>query len=648
MRRFLPFVCFLSLLSAQVSDPAYPVLSEAYQKLKEKNYDSAVRLLEQGLQIAPDRVNVRKDLAYAYLKVGETIKARDQFADVMRRQPADDQVALEFAYLAFETGQKVEARRVFQRLSATSLQAKATFESIDRPLREGIARWTEIIAKDPDNFSAHQELAKLAEERDELEVAAQHYREAWRLRPDIRATLLDLGRVCGQSAGHEAEGFAALLAASRGPDSYTAEKARALLPSRYPFVYEFEQAIRIDPANTALRRELAYLLLAMNEAAQARQAFQRNVEAVPGDTLSMAQLGLLELKEGDHERGISLLQQVMRSPDVEVRNRVAPVLLPELARRDRDLGLRSLDQGYLKDAVKYLTAAYENNPKDYEVMLKLGWAHNLLKQDENAIEWFRLAKESADPKVAAEAKRAYRNLNPGRWQTTLWLFPLYSSRWSSGFGYGQAKVELRKSPWALKPYASVRFSGDTRGGIGPVQPQYLSESSVIFAGGVSTRYWHHLVGWAEAGVSVNYLPGRSDLRRAMPDYRAGVAHSQGWGALLDGEAKGWFVDTVNNAVFLSRFDHNTLLMTQDRAGYTWKWAQLFWHGNLTGDVKQQAWANFTETGPGVRFRLSRQAHVTTSYLNGWFLKGGVAPIGSTTPRTTYHDVRVGLWYAFTR
>jgi len=39
------------------------------------------------------------------------------------------------------------------------------------------------VALDPGNFSAHEELARLAEQRDELELAAEHFEAAWRLRP---------------------------------------------------------------------------------------------------------------------------------------------------------------------------------------------------------------------------------------------------------------------------------------------------------------------------------------------------------------------------------------------------------------------------------------------------------------------------------
>ena len=53
-------------------DPAYEPLSKAYQCMKDKRYDDAIGFFSKGIEAAPDRPAVRKDLAYAYLKVGET------------------------------------------------------------------------------------------------------------------------------------------------------------------------------------------------------------------------------------------------------------------------------------------------------------------------------------------------------------------------------------------------------------------------------------------------------------------------------------------------------------------------------------------------------------------------------------------------
>ena len=104
-------------------DPAYAELDRAYQELKARKYDSAIAGFERAIALAPDRPSVRKDLAYTLLKVGETAAARDQFAAAMRLDPGDDQVALEYAFLCYETHQEVTARRIFDRYRQSSATA---------------------------------------------------------------------------------------------------------------------------------------------------------------------------------------------------------------------------------------------------------------------------------------------------------------------------------------------------------------------------------------------------------------------------------------------------------------------------------------------------------------------------------------------
>src|SRR6185312_3117961 len=100
---------------------------------------------------------------------------------------------------------------------------------------------------------------------------------------------------------------------------------------------------------------------------------------------------------------------------------------------------RSMQAGYLKDALKYLQVAHEADPGDFHVMLKLGWTLNLLHQDREAVRWFDLARKSSDSGIAAEAGKAWRNLR-GEGEVVRisgWLYPVYSTRWRDVFGYGQ-------------------------------------------------------------------------------------------------------------------------------------------------------------------------------------------------------------------
>jgi tetratricopeptide (TPR) repeat protein len=593
-------------------DPAYAALDKAYTALRVKDYDTAVASFYQGVAASPQRSDIRKDLGYTLLKAGDTTAARDQFREAMRLDPADTHLALEYAFLCYETREPVEARRVFERLSKLGNEtAKAAFENVDRPLRDGIARWKAVVAQAPDNFSGHEELARLAEQRDELTLSATEYEAAWRLRPGRRDLLLDLGRVWREQ-GRMAPSNAALLAASRGAEPRVAEAARALLPDRYPFVYEFEAALELDPTNAELRRELAYLHQAM----------------------------------GNERKATAELASVVETPEEPVTSPPPTVLAPVRAAEvdTKALAQASFDKGYLNDAARYFEAAHEANPADYSVMLKLGWTYNLLHQDKQAVRWFDFARRSPNVAEAKEARTAFQNLTlalqpskkPSAFRTSVWMFPLISTRWKDAFAYAQAKIELNRG--VVRPYLSVRFIGDVRGPIRPFAgagPQYLSERSAIFAVGVTANTWHGVTPWFEVGKAISYQTGLG-----QSDFRGGLSYAK------TVHRRKLFAETTDDFLYVSRFSKDTLLYAQNRIGWTIADnLQVYWNANLNTDVKRQYWANTTELGPGFRFRppssVLQKVQVSVNFLRGVYLRNSGNPYGPN-----YNDIRIGVWYAF--
>jgi tetratricopeptide (TPR) repeat protein len=635
-----------ALASAQAPDPAFAPLEKAYVALRSKHYDTAIDEFRHTIAIAPDRPSVRKDLAYTLLKTGETEAARDQFAEALRIDPGDDHTALEYAFLCYETKQPLMARRTFDRLRVkrdateeTRATATEAFENIDRPLREGIERWSKAVELSPDNFSAHEELARLFEQHDESVKAAEHFERSWHLRPERRVLLLDLGRAWKDARRNE-DAAAALLAASRGGEPRVAEEARELLPSRYPYVYEFQRALALDPLNIELRRELAYLHLEMSNRAEAEREFETLVKQAPDDTAAQGQLRLL------------------RSTGVALRPEPKAAVNPSEA---KELGTKSFEKGYLKDALKYLQIAHENDPLDFDVMLKLGWTYNQLKDDREAIRWFDLAKHSPDAKTASAAAKAYDNLHPAleQFRTTMWAFPTFSTRWHDLFAYAQIKTELR---WprliraGVHPYVSARFIGDSKGAvdIANLGPQYLSDRSVILAVGMATSPWHGANAWFEAGEMLRYSPSAADPGRAVPDYRGGISFTKGIGGVMARDGRGVFAETNDDGLYVSRFGKDILLYSQNRVGYTLRstegfgafHAQVYWNANLTADAHGEYWANYAETGPGMRFRFEdwpMQLRFSIDALRGAYT------INQGNPRgPNFKDVRVGIWYVFSK
>lgn len=672
--RGLWLVLAAGLACGQSPDPAYPWLEKAYAALRAADYDRAIESFRRAIELAPSRPALRKDLAYVYLKIGENEAALEQFAEATRLDPDDHHAALEYAFLCHETGRRALARRIFDRVrrtgdAASRATAEQAFQSIDRALAEGIARWLQALDKNPGDFGTHLELARLAEERGELDLAAAHYEKAWRLRPERRGVLVDLGRVWLEQ-GDKERGLAALLAASRGAEPYAADRARELLPSRYPYVAEFERALALDPGNVPLRRELAYLLLELRRTAEAEQQFRVIVETQPSDLLSAAQLAFLLLARGEREAAQPLIERVLAGDDAGLAARVRRVLgspvqpaATEAAGRGpageeaaaaqaKLMGERSYQAGYLKDALKYLELAHEQDPADFGVMLKLGWTYNMLGQDERAIRWFRLASHSFDPAIAAEAARASRNLGSSlaRVRVSLWMLPFYSSRWRDVFSYSQIKSEIRLGRLPLRPYASMRFVGDARSKPGGAMPQYFSETAFIPGVGVATPNYRGLILWAEAGLAVSYLDRPQD-GRTQADWRGGLAFSRGFGRQLGAESSGAFFETGADAVYMSRFGHDLLLYWRNRVGYTSAATrrlgglatQWYWNGNAATDTRRQYWASFVESGPGMRFRW--EAMPAGLYFSLDLLRGAHTLNRNNPRRPNYWDWRAGFWYA---
>ena len=640
MRVVVPLL-LAGLALAQSPDLAYAPLARAYDALKVRDYEIAIPAFLQAIAAAPARPDIRKDLAYTYLKIGENALALEQFRAAVRLDPTDTRIALETAFLANETpapAGPAEARRIFDRIRRTGNPvADQAFHNIDDPLAAGIARWQSAIALGSDNFSSHYELATLAEERGDLALAAEHYQKAWRLLPDRRGVLVDLGRVW-LALDREQDATAALLAASRGGQPRAAELARELLPDRYPFVSEFRLALNLDPANAELRRELAYLLLRMGRQPEAEAEFRILTETAPNDLLSATQLGFLLYARGERAAAQPLFDRVLAGDDDDLANRVRAVLrIPQVLvprapnpesripnPEAKVMAERSIKAGYMKDALKYLQIAHEADPGDFDIMLKLGWTLNGLHQDRDAIRWFDLARHSPDLETSSEAARAWRNLRRSteRWRTSFWLYPIYSTRWTDFFTYGQLKTELRSS-FPVQPYISLRIVGDSSFYV----PQSLSEQSAILAAGLTTNTFHGARAWFEAGTAIGYIS-----HHALPDYRGGLSFARRFGKVAD---------TAVDALYISRFGKDFLVYDQTRIGRTTGPLQFYWNLNLTADTQRQQWANFVETGPGFRITVLPSSYFTVNLLRGAYLVDD--QLGRRFPFT---DLRTGFWYAF--
>ncbi len=223
----------------------------------------------------PANAAAHKDLAYTLLKTGDNADARDEFLAAVEPEPARRCSRAGIRVSGIRDGRADRSAATFDRLrkqgsAANRATAEQAFQNIDKPLADGIARWQEALARsahpnDLTMFSAHWELAHLAELRDELQLASDQYEICRQLKPQLGEILLIEARIWRQLNRVE-DAKAAILAASRATNPRTAEQGLEQWGDRYPYAYEFLNAIKIDPGNLNLRHELGFLYLAMKSA----------------------------------------------------------------------------------------------------------------------------------------------------------------------------------------------------------------------------------------------------------------------------------------------------------------------------------------------------------------------------------------------
>ncbi len=113
--------------------------------------------------------------------------------------------------------------------------------------------------------------------------------------------------------------------------------------SRYPYVYEFRQALELDPGNGLLHRELAYLLLTVSESGHRRpeqrlkkssppSSLPSSDPAQPEDYVPMAQLGFLYLEDHRMDLAMPLLNMVLAHGAEATANRVRVAIANATAR----------------------------------------------------------------------------------------------------------------------------------------------------------------------------------------------------------------------------------------------------------------------------------------------------------------------------
>jgi tetratricopeptide (TPR) repeat protein len=186
-------------------------------------------------------------------------------------------------------------------------------------LDEAQARFTEALSEDPACATAHAGLARIAEERGDLDAAVGAWERYLALEPDDHAIAMRRQELAEMRASIAALAEAAAKAASdraRGETFSELARLRAVAGDAAGAAEAWRAALKTRPDEAACRRGLALALEAAGDRDGAAAAFRSVVNGVPDDGLALYHLAALARRAGDargEESAWTLL--VARRPD---------------------------------------------------------------------------------------------------------------------------------------------------------------------------------------------------------------------------------------------------------------------------------------------------------------------------------------------
>jgi tetratricopeptide (TPR) repeat protein len=196
--------------------------------------------------------------------------------------------------------------------------------------------WRHTLSCNPDNLTAHLDLADLFRLNGRMDEAAAEYREALAVRPDSAETLNDLGNIL----------------AMKGQDT--------------PAMELYQKAITVHPDFVDTYANVGNLLMHSN-VDEAIAQYRKGLAIAPDTVNILNDLGKALAAKGDNAAAIAQYQKVL-------------AIEPTYANAHFNLGNRLLKVGRFEEAAAQFRKALELQPNDAEARIKLGKAL-LLKGD---------------------------------------------------------------------------------------------------------------------------------------------------------------------------------------------------------------------------------------------------------------------------
>lgn len=225
--------------------------------------------------------------------------------------------------------------------------------------------WNDVIAKNPDAWMPHLNLANIYQKRGELDKAMAEYRKALQLQPDNTEVHYDLAQALFVQSRFEEAADHYRKAIDLDPTHHMAINNLGTIYLKEDKLDEaaacFEKTIRTRPKEAMGYYNLGRVCALRKQFDRAIECFNQALQLDPGSTYIRADLGGALIEAGHYAEGIQYLQAAMQA-------------LPDDAKVHLYLGIGLAREGKAREGIEHLVTAWRLAGDSTEFLNELAWA----------------------------------------------------------------------------------------------------------------------------------------------------------------------------------------------------------------------------------------------------------------------------------
>lgn len=416
-------------------------LAEAYNQLQDER--KLIETYRSILQLVPDQVSVRLELAYLYTRQGALTRAQAEYERVLETDPDNERAYFYLAYIHLSRGDSRQALEFFRKLDGADLlndgmledyavslfvegqdpgpvfqriqdpgnlsfTARGILRFLDGDLEEAGALFQQAVEEDTYAIAPYVGLARIAQRRDDpeeerrwrLKLAESYYaagrfdqalEEALAVR-QLSAGVLENSSLLGDiyaamGRARDAVREYERLVREEGADGDLHFKLGLQYDSmgrHHDAVEQFTEALRFFPENHELYYYIGLEHRIMEEHRQAIRAFEKALDLDPDNPRYLFQLGVSYERMGEVTTAIRYLDRSVAIDDSSAS------ALNYLGYLLADLGIR------LEEAYGYIKKALDMEPQNGAFLDSMGWVYYRMEKYQEAREYLEEAVSHMD------------------------------------------------------------------------------------------------------------------------------------------------------------------------------------------------------------------------------------------------------------